>query len=152
MFLDITDLGQVIYGYQIEQITEGDDTLVLQAIHAAIEEAQSYLTPNKNNIDTFDGRMLYDVDAIFNSTGLDRNALILQHTATIAKWHLIQLCNADIIYQQAKERYDRAVSWFMNIAKGIINMANLPQLTIDPTTEEKYPFYSGSRTKFNHDY
>lgn len=152
MFLEPTDLGQVIYGYQTNQITEGNNDIVLQAIYAGIEEAKSYLTPNTNSITAFDGKLLYDVEAIFGATGLDRNALILQHTATIAKWHLIQLCNADIIYQQAKESYDRAVSWLMNIAKGIINLSSLPQLTINPETEEKYPFYSGSRTKFNHDY
>lgn len=153
MFLQKSDLGSVIYAYQVDQITEGNDDLVLQAMSAAIEEAKSYLDPNTTNKKTYDGRLLYDVEAIFNATGTDRNSLILQHCVTIAKFHLAALCNADFIYEQAKERYDRAVDWFTKIARGIINLTSLPQLTITPSEDdETLPFVSGSRPKFNHDY
>lgn len=153
MFLEKEDLGNVIYDYQMDEITEGDDTIVLQAISAAIEEAKSYLTPNTNDNKWLDGRMLYDVEAIFNATGLDRNSLILQHCCTLAKWHLAQLCNADFIYEKAKERYDRAIDWFTKIAKGTINLTTLPQLVRDEQTAgDKQPFQFGSRQKFNHDY
>jgi hypothetical protein len=54
MFLSKSDLGSAIYGYQVDQITEGDDALVLQAIGAAIEEVGGYLS----------GASLYDVPAI----------------------------------------------------------------------------------------
>ncbi|KGO89746.1 phage protein Gp36 family protein [Flavobacterium suncheonense] len=152
MFLEINDLGAVIYDYQIEQITEGNDDIVLQGLAAAEEEAKSYLTPNPNQRDYLDGRLLYDVETIFNATGLDRNALILQHCITIAKWHIVQLCNADIIYEQAKERYDRAIDWFTKIAKGSINLSSLPQLQLPDDDTTRQPFSFGSRAKFNHDY
>lgn len=153
MFLEQIDLGAAMYGYQIEQITENNDDIVLQALSAAEEEAKSYLTPNVNQTEYLDGRLLYDVEAIFSATGLDRNALILQHCVTLAKWHVVQLCNADIIYEQAKERYDRAISWFTKIAKGELNLTSLPQLVrTDDESVEKQPFSFGSRAKFNHDY
>lgn len=152
MFLQKSDLGSVIYSYQIDQITEGNNDLVVQAITASVEEAKSYLTPNINNKKNFDGRLLYDVENIFNKEGNDRNSLILQHCATLAKFHLSTLCNADFIYEQAKERYDRAIDWFTKIAKGTINLTGLPQLTITDETLETQPFSSGSRPKFNHDY
>lgn len=152
MFLEKEDLGQAMYGYQLDQITEGNDDIVLQALSAAIEEAKSYLTPNTNHREYLDGRLLYDVETIFNATGIDRNALILQHCITLAKWHVIQLCNAEIIYEQAKERYDRAIDWFNRIAKGSINLTSLPQLERTEENTEKQPFSFGSRTKFNHDY
>lgn len=140
-----------MYGYQIEEITEGDDNLVSQACAAAIEEAKSYLDPNIKDKKSFDGRLLYDVAAIFGATGTNRHSLILQHCATLAKWHLTVLCNADFIYDQAKERYDRATDWFTKIAKGTVNLSSLPQLSITDENTETQPFSSGSRPKFNHE-
>lgn len=151
MFIEKEDFGSVIYAYQVDQITEGNDDLVSQALAAAVEEAKSYLTANVNSLKTFDGRILYDVEAIFNTSGLDRNSLILQHCLTLAKFHLAVLCNADFIYEQAKERYDRAIDWFTKLSKGTVVLTSLPRINIEETTERK-PFSSGSRTKFNHDY
>lgn len=151
MFLEKEDLGSVIYAYQIEQITQGDDNLVSQALSAAVEEAKSYLTANVNSLQTFDGRIVYNVELIFNLTGLDRNSLILQHCLTLAKFHIAVLCNADFIYEQAKERYDRAIDWFTKLAKGNVVLTSLPRVNIE-LTEDRNPFSSGSRTKFNHDF
>lgn len=139
MFLVKDDLGSAIYGYQVDQITEGNDDLVLQAIGAAIEEVSGYLS----------GTSLYDVSAIFSATGSNRNALILTHTITVAKWYLVELCNADIIYEQAKERYDRAVSWLTKLAKGTITLDSLPLLSLATGETEMVTF--GSRPKFIHE-
>jgi hypothetical protein len=151
MFIEKEDFGSVIYAYQVDQITEGNDDLVNQALSAGVEEAKSYLTANVNSLKTFDGRIVYDVDAIFSSTALDRNSLILQHCLTLAKFHLAVLCNADFIYEQAKERYDRAIDWFTKLAKGTVVLTSLPKISIEESTERN-PFSSGSRTKFNHEY
>jgi hypothetical protein len=43
-FLDKTDLASAIYGYQVDQITEGNDEIVYQAIEAAIQEVKSFLS------------------------------------------------------------------------------------------------------------
>jgi phage gp36-like protein len=152
MFLEIEDLKNSIYNYQIDQITEGDSNITLQAIAAAIEEVRSYLSGNFKR-EWKDGRLRYDVDAILNATGDERNALILSHTATIAKWYIVELCNADIIYETAKERYDRAVAWFKDLAKGNVNLSTLPTLNDDENEngEDTSPWLYGSRTKFNHE-
>ncbi len=153
MFIEKSDLGSVLYEYQIDQITDGNDDLVAQACNAAIEEAKSYLTPNVEDKKWLDGRLLYDVETIVSQTGNDRHSLIVQHCCTMAKWYVAELCNADFIYEKAKERYDRAVDWFTKVAKGTINVSSLPQLTRDETTAgDKQPFQFGSRAKFNHDY
>lgn len=141
MFVSKEDLGSAIYGYQVEQITEGDDDLVLQAINAAIEEVGGYLA----------GNSLYDVVAIFATEGASRNALILTHTVTIAKWYIVELCNADIIYEQAKERYDRAVSWLTKLSKGTVTLGGLPTIPIATGETETDTFGYGSRVKFIHD-
>ena len=141
MFLTKEDLGSAIYGYQVDQITESNDDLVFQAIGAAIEEVGGYLA----------GNSLYDVAAIFAATGTARNALILTHTATVAKWYLVELCNADIIYEQAKERYDRATAWLTKLAKGTVTVGSLPVVPIATGETETDTFGYGSRVKFNHD-
>ena len=132
------------------QITDGDENIVLQAIAAGIDETRSYIEANVNLKENYDGRLIYDADAIFSQTGASRNAIILQHAITLSKWHLVQLCNADVIYEQAKDRYDRAVSWLKQMAKGTITLSSLPVKSFE-NDESILPFSSGSRTKFNHE-
>ena len=153
MFLQQTDLKNSIYNYQIDQITEGDDSIVIQAMMAAEQEVRSYLAAN-NKREWKDGRLPYNLDAIFTAVDTDRNALILSHTVTVAKWYIVELCNADIIYEIAKERYDRAIAWLKDLAKGNINLDTLPQITPDEpdeNDEDTSPFIYGSRLKFNHE-
>lgn len=152
MFLDKSELKTVAYQYILDQITEGDDSILDFGIESAIEEVKSYLTPN-NQHQWKDGRLLYDVNLIFSATGSDRNALILGFTKTVAIWKIIQLCNADMIYQNTKDQYDRAIDYLNRIAKGVVTISTLP--TLDPTTQTPAtnpPFYFGSRTKFNHEF
>ncbi|RWX00926.1 phage protein Gp36 family protein [Flavobacterium cerinum] len=150
MFLQPDDLGQAIYGYQVQEITEGDEGIVLQALAAAEEETRSYLENNVNKMGSLDGRLLYDVAAIFSATGNDRHALIVQHCITIAKWHVIQLSNMDILYEQAKDRYDRAISWLKSLSRGEITLSSLPTISLEDNST-LLPFSSGSRLKFNHE-
>lgn len=150
MFLKKDDLPSTMYGYQLEQITEGNDDIVDMAMAAAEEEVRSYLSSNYKK-EWLDGRLQYDVDAILSAEDDARNPLILKHAITITKWWIVELCNADIIYEQTKERYDRAVDWLKQLATGKVNLSSLP--TIDPEAEgesEREPFSFGSREKFNH--
>lgn len=151
MFLKKEDLKNNIYNYQVDQITEGDDTIVLQGLAAAEEECRSYLESNIYQKENQDGRLIYDVESIFGTSGTDRNPLILQHCITIAKYHIIQLSNVDILYEQAKERYDRAIDWLKQLAKGQITLKSLPTLEIADEDENLKPFSFGSRRKFNHE-
>lgn len=150
MFLQKEDLPSTLYGYQLEQITEGNDDIVDIAMAAAEEEVRSYLTGN-NKREWLDGRLPYDVNAILATTGNNRNALIVKHTITIAKWWIVDLCNADVIYEQTKERYDRAINWLKQLASGEVNLSTLPTINNDVDTNPKQPFSFGSRNKFNHE-
>lgn len=154
MFIEKKDLGTAIYNYQIDEITEGNDDIVLQAIAAAEAEVRSYFVAN-NKREWKDGRLKYDVQKIFSSIGTERNPLLVSHTATIAKWYIVELCNADIIYEHAKERYDRAVAWLKQLAKGDISLDTLPLLESDndntSNPNDTAPFIYGSRDKFKHE-
>lgn len=155
MFLQKSDLKNNIYEYQVEDITEGDDAIVFQALEAAEDECRSYLAAN-NKKEWQDGRLKYDLDVIFSATGTERNALILSHCIIIAKWHIIDLANVDILYEQAKDRYDRTIKYLNQLAKGDISLDSLPQIKPpvipdDENTDDTYPFMYGSREKFNHE-
>lgn len=151
MFISKNDLGTTMYGYQIDQIVDGRTDIIDIALQAAEEELRSYLTGNNKKV-WLDGRIRYDVDAILSKTGNERNALLVKHCATIAKWWIVDLANADIIYEQAKERYDRTIDWLVKLAKGDVTMSNLPALSNDDDTVDKNGFIWGSNKKFNHDY
>lgn len=151
MFIAIEELKSAIYHYQIEEITEADDDIVYMAISAATDESKSYLRPN-NKSKWKDGRPLYDVATIFNATGTERHALLLEITKNIAVWYVIRLCNVDVMFDNVKDRYDRAISWLEKVNTGDITL-DLPTLAEDSTdpAAQKQPFRFGSRTKFNHE-
>ncbi|WP_107039957.1 phage protein Gp36 family protein [Brumimicrobium mesophilum] len=153
MYLSILELKTNKYAYILDQITEGDDTIIDTAIEVAIEEVKGYLMPNFKH-EFNDGRLVYDVEAIFAATGTDRNALILSLTKTVTIWHVVDLCNADIIYEQTKERYDRALETLKMILDGKMTIGSLPQVdpaVTDPSGENNQPFRFGSRPKFNYE-
>ena len=151
MFIEVEELKSAIYQYQVLQITEADNDITLMAIAAAEEELRSYLEAN-NQIRFRDGRPLLDLDTILQASGTDRNALLLTHCKTIAVWHLLQLSNPDIIYEHAKERYDRAVEWLKDLGGGKVNLSSLPTIDTDTDgTRNTLPFRMGSRKKFRYE-
>ncbi len=157
MFTQPEDLKNTIYEYQVEQITDGDESIVVQALMAAESEVKSYLMGNDRK-EWLDGRPRYDVEAIFSKTGTERNPLILAHVLTIAKWWIAELCNVDFIYEKAKDRYDRSIDWLKQLSAGKVNLSDLPVLgdTTSPSTAtgtvaDPNSWSYGSRLKFNHE-
>lgn len=147
-FLAAEELKTVAYSYQIQEITGADDEVITSAIATAIAEVAGYLRAN-NKKEFGDGRLVYDVDAVFEKRDDERDALILQYTKVVALWHLIILCNVDMIYEHIKERYDRVIDFFKKVNKGDITL-NLPLLE-EPEENKRQAFRFGSRTKFNHE-
>lgn len=152
MFIEIEELDTTIYDYQVTEITEGNNAITLQAIAAAQEELRSYLEAN-NQIRYRDGRPLIDLNATLTAIGSARNPLLMEHCKSIAVWHLVKLCNADIIVEQAKERYKLAIDWLKDLGNGVVNLSSLP--TLDPEDPDnpnnRAPFAMGSRKKFRYE-
>lgn len=151
MFITKEEMRTVMYGYQLDEITEGDDTIIIEGIETAINEVKGYLTPNLQH-KFRDGRLIYDSNAIFAATGDERNPLIKALTKTCAEWWICQLSNSEVIYEQLKERYDRAVQTLNRLKNGEMNLPDLPQLDLygDDNPQAPQLFY-GSRKKFNHE-
>ncbi|MDR2383295.1 MAG: DUF1320 domain-containing protein [Prevotellaceae bacterium] len=139
MFIQINELKTAIYQYQVKEIAENDHDVVFMNISAAISEVKSYLA----------GR--YNVDAIFSAAGRDRNPLILELTKNIAVWYIIRPANPDIIYQQAKERYEAAIAWLNNVADGKLN-PDLPPKDDDNDGIADGSISWGSESKNNNNY
>jgi hypothetical protein len=152
-FITADELKTVAYQYQISEITESDDDIVEQAIATGIEEVKGYLRSN-NKKEYQDGRLVYDVQAIFSDTGSNRNPLLLQYTKVVALWHLLILCNVDILHEHVKERYDRVIDYLKKVNKGDVTLSlpTVEELDTDGDgLSDKKPFRFGSRTKFNHE-
>ena len=116
-FLTIEELKTHLYAENIDEITQGDDTIANAAVDTAISEAKGYLSA-------------YDRDAIFATTGTGRNALLLTFLKDIAAWHLINLCNAGSDLKLRQDRYERAIAWLKGVQKGDIS-PDLPLATTD---------------------
>jgi len=153
-FLSKEELKTVIRLEKVVRIATSDDETISKAINTAITEVGSRLTPNKKKA-WLDGRIVYDIPAIFAQQGEDRNPLILDITKIVAVWWLIVQCNAGVEYETIRDRYGVAVEYLKDLAGGEATDLTLPikQEPVDdqgnPIGTEK-PFSAGSNKKFNH--
>lgn len=127
MFLPSEEMKTHLYHENIDVISRGDDAIMEAAIDAAIAEAKSYLGA-------------YDTNAIFQTEGNNRNALLLIFIKDIATWHFLVLCNAGHELELRQDRYDRAISWFKAVQKG--------DVTPDFPTKEDGSEIGGGLIKF----
>lgn len=141
---------------KVAHIANSDNETISQAINTAITEVGSRLTPN-NKKAWLDGRIRYDVPAIFAQQGEDRNPLILDITKIVAIWWLIVQCNAGVEYETIRDRYGAAIEYLKDLASGEATDLTLPTIQ-EPVDEQgnaigkTKPFAAGSKRKFNHDY
>lgn len=151
-FITVDEMRSVMYQYQMDEITETDNSIVLMAIDSAVSEMKSYLNPSGQR-QWNDGRPNLDVVKIFEATDTDRDALILELCKDIACYRVCRLANVDMIYGHVKERYQAAIDWLTKVANGVVN-PNLPTIEdkgTDGDRSAKLPFRFGSRPKFSHE-
>jgi len=153
-FLTKEELKTVIRMNKVNRIADADDLIIQQAINTAITEAKSRLTANHKKA-WMDGRLRYDVDAIFNATGEDRNPMIHDITKVIALWWLILRNNAGVDYEVIAARYQFGIDYLKDLATGEANDGTLPLLPEDDPNDDSdntaKPFRMGSRKKFHHE-
>lgn len=115
MFITKEEIKTHLYDYQIDQITNSDDTIVVSAIDTAVAEVKAYLANR------------YDVDTIFCKVGSERSALVVEHVKVCAVYHLLLLCNVDAIYERYEQAYDRTITFLKQVADGLLS-PDLPYL------------------------
>ncbi len=168
MFLEIEEMKSVLYEYQMNEIVENDEEIILDGIVSGVEEVRGYFEASNNRRETLNltaqqyaNYKIYDVDAIFNAEGVERNAFIVRLCKRVAVWNVCELSNVDVIYQHVKERYEQTILTLEKIAgmgdyagsQMVISSLPSPELTPEEEAEREnaQPFRSGSRPKFNHE-
>lgn len=132
MIITKESLQNNIYQYQLDSITNNNDTIVEQGIAVAIEEMKSYMSARYNTSSIFD-------------PSIQTNAFLTALGKDIAIWHIAKLAHVDMI--NIKDRYEYSIKWLKDLANGNVTM-DLPLKTNAPQTQ----FIIDSHTKFNHDY
>lgn len=115
-FLTPQEVETHLYKETIDTISREDDTILLAAIDAAVQEAAGYLGA-------------YDRANIFNQPK-QRNELLLTFVKDIAVWHFVNLCNAGAELELKEKRYDRAIAWLRQVQKGEVT-PSLPRADDD---------------------
>jgi len=171
MYLTIEEMKSVLYAYQMNEIAENDNDILLDGIQAAIAEVRAYFDAANARRETavlsaqqYEKWKIYDVDAIFSAEGADRNAFVLRLVKRVAAWNICELSNVDVIYEHVKERYLNAIDILQKIAgtsaEAPMFIAELPSPVPgdidgdgipDVETSPALPFRSGSRPKFHHE-
>jgi len=131
-FIAKSDLYLSILSDELAEITRGDDTIVDQAISAAVSECKGFLYDS------------YDVDTIFAQAGANRHPLLVKYCVDMAVWAIVAATQAGQDLDDRKARYDRACAWLKMVAK-MENYADLPRRTSTVQTH----ISSGSGTKRN---
>lgn len=79
-------------------------------------------------------RSRYDVAAVFEATGDNRNKVIVMRCCDVALYHMVSSRNQRQGMEIRKERYERAIKWLEDVQKGLI-MPDLPT-PVGPNGEE----------------
>ena len=124
-----THLGQE----QIEAISDGDETMLMTAIDAAVQEAKSYLKA-------------YDITAEMQKQAGERNPLLVIFIKDIAVWHFVNICNVNTRMELRQDRDERAVAWLRAVQKGEV-LPDLPPVVDASGTDTKLPYKVTSNPK-----
>jgi hypothetical protein len=168
MLVSVEGMLSVLYSYQINEITEGDEGIILEGIMSAEAEVRGYFEASNARREVlgltaqaYRAYKIYDTEAIFEDSGDSPNAFIARLVKTVAAWNICELANVDVIYTHVKERYDNAIKTLEKIAGmgdyagSQMFLAGLPSPAPTPEEEQEQasakPFRSGSRPKFNHE-
>lgn len=135
-YLTAAEISTHLYTGVVNEINRDDTTILDLAIAAAMAEASGYLTA-------------YDMEAIFNATGNERNPILLLYIKDITVWHYIQLSNPSVEMQLRLKRYEQAIKFLEKVQSGKTNPA-LPYLSTPPAGETmSYLKYGGNDKRIN---
>lgn len=139
MFLTENDYDTLILDEDRELISQSTESIREQAELMAVDQMSGYL------------RAKYDVDAIFDPADEDeRSQVLVMFCMDITLYHLHAGIPGRFVPEIRRIRYEDALAWLKDVAKGLID-PGLTQATVtDPETGEEItvtPFLFGSNTK-----
>ena len=139
MFLTLEDYSSVCDEYELQQITQNDETR-LTAEAAALEQISSYL------------RHRYDMDRVFSAVDAERNAMLVQVAVNISLWLMIHRLPQSMGHERRECLYNDSVKWLRDIQAGKAS-PNLPLYqTPDGDDDARNPVRYGSMKPNRYDY
>lgn len=138
MFIDYEDYRVVIGEGALKVVSQSSPENIANAQAEAIEEMAGYLRP------------VYDTDAVFSTSGDERNRLIVMYTADIVLYHLTASQPQKMGSEIRKERYERAIKWLEGVQAGRI----VPDLPLKVSEDGSSGFGTSfhSLPKLRHDW
>ena len=136
-FLKKEDFNVVCDSNTLQVIHQQDDANLDKAEAFAIEEVGSYI------------RSRYDLNKAITNT--ERNEQLVMILCDIALYHLIAWLPKRIGFEIRETRYNRAIAWLKDVAKGAAS-PDLPVKTNEKGEDVGTPVRYGSWDKNKYDY
>lgn len=134
MYISTDELNSHLRDETKQAIEGASTTLLTMAIKGAEKEAKGYLHK-------------YDIDAIWEKTGDERDDLLMIWLKDIAVWHYINIANPGVDFAVRERRYNAAIAWLKGVQKGDIVPDFPVPLDEDGEEENTTPFLIGSNPK-----
>lgn len=135
MYIETNEITTHLGVEQIEAISDGNSTMLEEAINSALVQVRGYLKGK------------YDIAAEFAKTGTARNSLLVTYVKDIAVWHFINICHVNTSIEERAKRRDDAVKDLMKAQKGDFDF-ELPPLPAEQKADTIT--YSSNRRRNNH--
>jgi len=107
-FITRTELLTYIDNELLSQLTNNDNDILDNISEFAISEICGYISGK------------YNVDEIFNKTGLNRNAYFVSITMDILLFHLYSRSSSNNIPDIRIQKYSKAIEYLESVGKGTI--------------------------------
>jgi hypothetical protein len=134
-FINKEDYATIINDNILDEVTEIDDDKIDACEVQAIEFMAGFLNSR------------YDVDAIFNKTGSERNPIILRYAMAITIFYLHRIQNFSKTPSWRVDDYNEAKVWLEKVSELRINPRELPLL---PDGSKDYVQYGSNPQRNNH--
>jgi phage gp36-like protein len=131
-FIVKSDLLTYIDESTIDQLTDGTDAHVDEAIKDAEERIREKISPR------------FDMDTELVKTGTNRQRSLLKHCINLTIFYLFQRLYTDVLPEGRVEGRDEAEQWLSDVYNGNLNVS-LDK--IDEANEQGWPLRWGSDTK-----
>ena len=136
-FITEEDYNVVCSSRELEILQQSDSLTRMRAESAALEEVASYL------------RTRYNVDAIYATTGDERNSYLVLVCVNISLYYLSQWLPQKMASSARESMYENAITWLKSVQQGKTS-PNLP--THEESGSSSFPSISGGMTPSSYDW
>lgn len=135
IWLQEDDLKKIIKIDILNVVIEDDASILSDAELTAMSEIEGYLSNR------------YDVPSIWNSVGSDRNNMLVMIASDIMFYHIHSRINPNRIPQLRIDRFNGAIDYLKNVAKGLIS-PKLPLIVTEKGIQTNFKYGSEIKRRY----